>query len=189
MTEIHEATLARRQQIVTAATATFLRYGYARTTMGDVARAANMSRPTLYAAFPDKEQVFDAVIRGLVETKIAQIRQQLASLPSIAEKLRWACTSWGVEGYELVRANPDASDVFNLGFCAVRDSYEVFEKLVTEILQEQWPRQGQVTALPDAARMLAAAIKGFKDLARDSEELRRMIASLTNMMASQLTEK
>src|SRR5450830_276520 len=85
MTEIHEATLARRQQIVTAATATFLRYGYARTTMGDVARAANMSRPTLYAAFPDKEQVFDAVIRGLVEAKIAQIRQQLASLPSIAE--------------------------------------------------------------------------------------------------------
>ncbi|MFZ4875529.1 TetR/AcrR family transcriptional regulator [Janthinobacterium sp. Mn2066] len=189
MTEIHEATLARRQQIVAAATATFLRYGYARTTMGDVARAAGISRPTLYAAFPDKEQVFDAVIRGLVEAKIAQIRQQLASLPSIAEKLSWACTSWGVEGYELVRANPDARDVFDLGFCAVRDSYEVFEKLVTEILQAQWPRHGQVPALPDAARMLAAAIKGFKDLARDSDELRRMIASLAAMVASQLTSE
>lgn len=189
MTEIHEATLARRQQIVTAATATFLRYGYARTTMGDVARAANMSRPTLYAAFPDKEQVFDAVIRGLVEAKIIQIRQQLTSLPSIAEKLRWACTSWGVEGYELVRANPDARDVFDLGFCAVRDSYEVFEKLVMEILQEQWPRQSPVSTLPDAARMLAAAIKGFKDLAKDSEELREMIATLANMVASQATGK
>lgn len=83
-----------------------------------------------------------------------------------------------MECYELVRVNPDARDVLDLGFCAVRDSYDVLETLVTKILQEQWPRQSPVTALP--------AIKGFKDLAKDSDELREMIATLTDIVANQI---
>ena len=185
----NDATLVRRQYIVAAATETFLRYGYARTTMGDVARAAGISRPTLYLDFPDKEAVFEAVIRGLVDAKIADIRQGLVELRTVAEKLRFACTSWGVEGFELVRANPDAKDLFDLNFTAVRDSYGIFEALVAQILQEQWPQDGNVVALSDAASMVPAAIKGFKDLARNSEELRKMIESLTAIVATQVSDE
>ena len=53
----------RRDQIVEAATGIFWRYGYARTTMSDIAQASGLTRPTLYLSFPDKEQIFAAVAK------------------------------------------------------------------------------------------------------------------------------
>src|SRR3546814_16147684 len=44
---------------VIAAADQFIRYGFARTTMGDIARASDMSRPALYLLFPGKEELLD----------------------------------------------------------------------------------------------------------------------------------
>jgi len=54
---------SKRQQILVGATAIFSRYGYARTTMGDIVAEAGISRPALYLLFPDKEALFTVVIR------------------------------------------------------------------------------------------------------------------------------
>ena len=45
-------------QIIEAATSVFLRYGFRRTTMGDIAEAAGVSRPALYLRFCNKEHIF-----------------------------------------------------------------------------------------------------------------------------------
>ncbi|MGF7237413.1 MAG: TetR/AcrR family transcriptional regulator [Frankia sp.] len=45
-----------------AAADTFLEYGYDRTTMESVARAAGITKRTLYARYPDKRRLFLAVI-------------------------------------------------------------------------------------------------------------------------------
>ena len=45
----------------------FFRYGYARTTMADLASAAGLSRPALYLVFPGKAEVFQAVVEWLSE--------------------------------------------------------------------------------------------------------------------------
>jgi AcrR family transcriptional regulator len=55
---------------VEAAGEVFLRYGYARTTMGDIAKAAGMSRPALYLLFPGKEQVFSAATMHLAHQRL-----------------------------------------------------------------------------------------------------------------------
>ena len=44
-------------KILSAAYDSFIRYGVKRTTMGDVAQAAGVSRPTLYASYPNKEEL------------------------------------------------------------------------------------------------------------------------------------
>ncbi|MDO5624732.1 MAG: TetR/AcrR family transcriptional regulator [Pseudomonadota bacterium] len=174
---------ARRRHIVAVCADVFLRYGYARTTMGDIAQAAGLSRPTLYAAFADKEAVFAAVIHHLVQVNLADIRQGLARHRSVARKLRYACTAWGVAGFELVRANPESKDVFDLSFPAVRQSHEVFEAFLVELLSPHWPADGP--PLPGIAHMVGAAIKGFKALAQTSDELRQMIEDLTDLVAGQ----
>ncbi len=46
------------------ATDLFLRYGHARTTMGDVAGEAGISRPALYLVFPRNEDIFTAASSG-----------------------------------------------------------------------------------------------------------------------------
>jgi AcrR family transcriptional regulator len=54
----------RRQQILDAALEVFMRYGYRRSTMEDIAREVGLSRPTLYLSFPGREAVFRAVVEA-----------------------------------------------------------------------------------------------------------------------------
>ncbi|WP_371659151.1 TetR/AcrR family transcriptional regulator [Streptomyces sp. NBC_00280] len=50
----------RTEHILDAALSAFCQYGYGKTTMQDVARAAGMSRAALYLHFPSKEDLFRA---------------------------------------------------------------------------------------------------------------------------------
>ncbi|HUO37412.1 MAG TPA: TetR/AcrR family transcriptional regulator [Mycobacterium sp.] len=54
------------QKLRKAAVATFLKYGYDGTTMDAIARAAGITRRTLYSRYPDKRSVFlDVIPRAL----------------------------------------------------------------------------------------------------------------------------
>lgn len=55
----------RAAAILDAATGVFLRYGYRKTSMDDLARAAGLSRQGLYLHFRTKEALFDAVVEHL----------------------------------------------------------------------------------------------------------------------------
>ncbi len=70
---------ARRASILSAATQVFLRYGFKKTSMEDLARAAGLSRPGLYLHFPTKEALFKAAVVDLVE------RTRSAALEPLAE--------------------------------------------------------------------------------------------------------
>jgi AcrR family transcriptional regulator len=68
----------RRSAILDAATAVFLRYGYKKTSMDDLARAAGLSRQGLYLSFATKEALFKAGVLRLVETTRAAGEAALA---------------------------------------------------------------------------------------------------------------
>jgi AcrR family transcriptional regulator len=53
--------LAKRDKILAAALDVFVRYGYKRVTMNDIAAAAGISRPALYLVFESKEDIFKGV--------------------------------------------------------------------------------------------------------------------------------
>ena len=57
---------AQREAILVAATAAFLRYGFKKTSMDDVARAAGVSRQGLYLYFDTKDLLFREALRHLV---------------------------------------------------------------------------------------------------------------------------
>ncbi|HUN35030.1 MAG TPA: helix-turn-helix domain-containing protein [Trebonia sp.] len=52
----------RRELVLAAALGTFARYGYQKTSMEDVARAAAISRPGLYLMFGSKQELFTAAV-------------------------------------------------------------------------------------------------------------------------------
>ena len=54
---------AKRRQIMDGARAVFLSDGFDGASMNDIARAAGVSKGTLYAYFDSKEQLFEALIR------------------------------------------------------------------------------------------------------------------------------
>jgi AcrR family transcriptional regulator len=55
---------AKRRQIVEGARATFLAQGFDAASMSDIARAAGVSKGTLYVYFENKEQLFQAIVEG-----------------------------------------------------------------------------------------------------------------------------
>lgn len=52
----------RQQQILSAAAAVIIRLGYDKTTMGDIADEAGVSRGTVYLYFGGKEELFEALL-------------------------------------------------------------------------------------------------------------------------------
>jgi AcrR family transcriptional regulator len=55
---------AKRRQIMDGARQVFLSAGFDGASMNDIARAAGVSKGTLYAYFDSKEDLFEAIIRG-----------------------------------------------------------------------------------------------------------------------------
>jgi AcrR family transcriptional regulator len=78
MADSPEAAASRRVGILDAATSVFSRYGFKKTSMDDLARAAGLSRQGLYLHFSTKEALFQAALLHLVETLRAAGRAALA---------------------------------------------------------------------------------------------------------------
>ncbi len=55
---------AKRRQIIDGAREIFMSVGFDAASMNDIARAAGVSKGTLYAYFDSKDQLFEAIIRG-----------------------------------------------------------------------------------------------------------------------------
>jgi AcrR family transcriptional regulator len=64
----------QREAILMAATATFLRYGFKKTSMDDVAQAAGVSRQGLYLYFETKDVLFREALQYLVSHMISTAR-------------------------------------------------------------------------------------------------------------------
>ncbi|MDR3462881.1 MAG: helix-turn-helix domain containing protein [Beijerinckiaceae bacterium] len=166
---------SKRQRAIDAGARVFLRFGFTRATMGEIAQAAGMSRPALYLIFCGKEEVFEAVIAQWSDESLARIAAGLAARATLGEKLRFACETWCVEGVELALANPDVRDM--TGLPAVRKSYARFEACLTDILRQPTEQSGFGVTAADLARIIVAAMQGLKLTARSGEEMRRLIAA------------
>jgi AcrR family transcriptional regulator len=165
---------SKRERAIAAGARVFLRFGFARATMGDIAKAAGMSRPALYLVFCSKEEVFEAVVAQWIETSLARIAAGLADHATLGGRLRFACETWCLEGLERALANPDVRDMSALP--AVRKSYARFEACLTEILREAAERSGLGVTAMDLARVIVSAMQGFKQTAQSTEEMRHLIA-------------
>ena len=125
---------SRQPATVTAATDVFLRYGYNRTTMAELAAAAGLSRPTLYETFPSKDDLFAAVIHNLSQQAIERYRVMLRKPGTLGKKLHLFCGDWATHGLKLMERHPDAKDLFDFRFPAVRQMYEDSITFLVEVL-------------------------------------------------------
>ena len=174
----------RRKSIIDAAQAVFLRYGFARTTMADIAKATGLSRPTLYASFPDKAEIFRAVLESMVTEELAALQAEVAAHEGFAARMAYLSEKWTLDGYDLVAANPDAKDMFDMSFAVVRESYAAFEALLAALIADAIADPARRAEAQRLARMSVAAMKGFKDIAEDREDLQGMIRSLVGAVAA-----
>ena len=169
------------EKVLAAAGDLFRRYGYRRVTMGDIAEAARMSRPALYLVYPSKEEVFGAVLKAYMDGALAEIRAGIAADDAIERQLAFAFDVWCVRPYELVRASPEAADLLESGHAFAADvvdaGFAAFDAILAHLLKPLVHRQTRVrlSAL-QLARLMTSAALGFKQSAKDTAQLRHLIA-------------
>jgi AcrR family transcriptional regulator len=168
------------EKIVAEAGKVFLRYGFRRTTMADLAKAAQMSRPAFYLVFPSKEEAFLAVVKRFIAEYLDEIRRGIPRFKIPEQKLEFAFDVWFVRPFEMIQASPDASDILESGSeiaCGeMKQAKTEFEAIVAEVLKPLVREQSKVKlSAARIAEILCRAAHGFKGTARDVAELRQIL--------------
>ena len=177
-----------RNEIIDAAAAAFMRYGYRRVTMGDLAKEAGISRPTLYAVFANKEEVFRAVAGQMMERALAEIRERVAGPLTLAEKLEQVFEIWVVRTYELIHQSPDAKELIECTQAFSQDLIEhAYAELESVLVSVIAPHAAGGPRPEQLAHTLAASVRGIKENARDVDDLRALLEGLVAMTVGTLS--
>ncbi|KYF67236.1 TetR family transcriptional regulator [Sorangium cellulosum] len=106
----------RRRKLMDAALTVFLRFGFRKTSMDEVARAANVSRQGLYLHFATKEELFRASAAYFLDASLAAVTTALAAAERpLEERLVAAFDTWtgrfvgafGVDAADLAAVTKD----------------------------------------------------------------------------------
>lgn len=178
--------------IIDAAHAVFLRYGFKRVTMGDIAEAAGISRPAVYLLFPNKEAVFKAVVRKLNRHSLEKIQAGVALHASVAKQLLFAFDVWAVQPAEAIMQSPESRELVNSAYELAGDVVEesglIFESLLMEIVKPALKnKKNQSMSVKQVAHLMRGAARGFKEVAKNTDELRGMIKQFIELILKGLS--
>lgn len=105
----------RREHILEAAFECFLRFGYAKTSMADIARECELSRSLLYLHFKTKEEIFGAVLSNVFERSHQRAMEVMARRSSRRDKLMAVLEVKIFALWERLIASPHADELFAQG--------------------------------------------------------------------------
>ncbi|MCG8493991.1 MAG: TetR/AcrR family transcriptional regulator [Sneathiellales bacterium] len=176
----------RESIILDASLRLFMRYGVKRTSMGDVAEEAGVSRQTLYNSFKNKGDILRAQIERYTENAIAEINAGTETMEDLGAKLDLVFEQMVVVGFDMMVATPNVQDLVEGIDASSREELEKaaqrFQGAIEQILQpyEQALEQSGLCAadLADFAQRSASAAKRS---ARDRDHLLRLLSTLRNL--------
>lgn len=151
------STTGKREAILGAAQALFLKHGLRGTSMEAIARAAGIAKPTLYAYFPDKPAIFSALLAQLIATWRIDFVTALQGDGDIVRRAGAALTAKCKGLMRLVAGSPHAEELYGEGDrLSVRDLRQLDDELASA-LEAELARAGVVRARLVTQLLLAAA--------------------------------
>ncbi|WP_425101261.1 TetR/AcrR family transcriptional regulator [Tropicibacter sp. S64] len=105
----------KRQAILESAFGVFAQYGFQRTSMTDIARAAGMSRPALYQYFDGKEDIARSLVTAFYDEACAAIDGALNGPGTVPELLRAAFRAKSGRLMETLLSSPHGEDMLEIG--------------------------------------------------------------------------
>jgi AcrR family transcriptional regulator len=164
--EVAEASSSRRTAILDVAIRVFLRYGFKKTSMDDLARAADLSRQGLYLHFANKEEVFkESVLHFVAQTRAASRAALANDKLSLEDRL--------LAAFEAVHTH-------SLGETETQHSAEILEA-ATQFLGPL-VRQIDEAIVEDVAQTLRAAglVAVWKDVGVSAKDLADELCSVSH---------
>ncbi len=184
-------TQSKEEKVLAAARNIFVRYGFKRTTMSDLAEAAQMSRPALYLIFSSKEEVFRSLVTQVFNELLYELRAGLSEREDVVDKLIFAFEVWCVGPFEMTQVSPDARDILESGYEfateIIKQAFSDFEKILSDVLRSMVDSHAEkLLSAEQLAHILTTAVVGFKESASSVTQLQQMIQGLITVVLAGL---
>ncbi|MGD7653845.1 MAG: TetR/AcrR family transcriptional regulator [Verrucomicrobiales bacterium] len=187
---------SNEDRILDPAMELFIRHGFRRTTMGDIAKKADMSRPALYLVYRNKEEIFRAVVlRYSMELEQLGCRR-IAAKHTLAGKLDAVMQTWVVDPYKMISHSPEAGELheiaFSFGADLRKEMHARFENQLLGLMNdspEVDPKSLKAAGTSPAAiaSLIARATPPLKRTVASLAELERHLATMKQLAHTALT--
>lgn len=161
----------RREAIIEAAWSCFLQHGYAKTSLEDVAKRANLSRPLIYLQFANKKELFSCAIEREMNASFDAANKILNLNVDRKTKLLMVIDAWLLDPLASLMKSPQGNELFDQAL-AIASSLKVSHHDRTRQL---------LTAVIDdaaAADVFQLALTGLKTDCPSIETLRARVGVL-----------
>ena len=181
----------KRLRILDGAVKVFLAQGYQRTTMDDIARAADMSRPSLYLQFRNKADIYRAIAADMVDWSAGTVQQVMAGHGPLAERLQDALESGVFALHDRFGGSPHAAAMMDMKSSLAGDVITEWKKRLCTSFTAAIAAEARDGHIDLAARDLSPAIlasllldgiEGIKVRIADPNEQRRAARGLVRVV-------
>lgn len=111
----------KSDHILDAALPVFVRYGFRKASMSDIARAAGISRASLYLSFNSKEELFRAGSTRSHARTMLDVEAALAGNGDVFSRIETAMAVFQRELIAPFAASPDATELFDVNMALAKD--------------------------------------------------------------------
>lgn len=183
----------RQSAILGAAWQCFAAYGFRKTSMDDIARAAGMSRPALYQHYRNKEDVFRRLAQHYYDRAADALANALAMPGPADEVLTRAFAAQGGEIIEAMLSSPHGLELLDTSRAAASDIAEAgearFHGLYGTWLETERDagRIGFAGSASNVAATITAALKGLKSAAPAYDNYSASLAQLARLIGRGLS--
>lgn len=174
----------RRQQILNTALELFAQRGFEEVTIGDIAAAIDIVRPTIYIYFPSTNAILDAIFDDLLDSYWQKLEPLIKSVEQVPNPPLVS------QIFRLMLNEPHLLSILRCGGPSFqRKRHAQFDKKLRLLLQPYTSN-----SMPYLAPMLGTLIEGFAYWAihenlQDSEELAQALENFVRYGLSQSSKE
>src|ERR1700749_719342 len=165
----------KREKILEPSHQRFLHYGYSKTTMNEIAGDVSMSKALLYYYFPDKSQLYVAVMRKLSNDYLKKLNSKAGNFATLEEAFIFQINTQ----HDFIVTNYNFFDFFRLNEQNLPDAiWDIVEKV----------HQSEIDLLVNAINIEAK--KGFiKPVDNPAEIISLLLDALHGVRVSSVSSK
>jgi AcrR family transcriptional regulator len=186
---------SRQSAVLDAAVGVFARFGYRKTSMDDVARAAGVSRQGLYLSFANKEELFRRALEHSLSSQLSCAIAELSRAENDLEtRLVLACKEWSGRFVGFLGA--DAADLMcastSLAGATLAEYEWQFEDAMAHAISAT-PVADRCAAaglnIADFARALHATARGLKQACKTQEDFVKVMTAAVRMACMPMNQQ
>ncbi|MGJ4747000.1 TetR/AcrR family transcriptional regulator [Leptospira sp. SA-E8] len=162
----------RKKEILDAALYCFLQFGYSKTSMDDVAKQANLSRPLLYLKFKNKEDLFEGIFDYTLEGSYEEAEKVLDQNIPAKQKLFRICELILIEPWAKIEGRPKTAEFYETCSKLSPKSTQRYERQIIKFAE-------RILGDKEIAKVFFLALEGLSADLPKTNVLRKRVQLLT----------